>query len=118
MRVFSAARSQVAPDQPLMEAGLDSLGAVELRNALGARFGIEMPATLTFDHPSITALAAYVSASLPKAAGPRPHVAAMLAHAASTIVDALVAEMLGPVRSDQVHSSLFPLIGFILCLDL
>jgi acyl carrier protein len=28
--------------QPLAEAGLDSLGAVELCNALGARFGIEL----------------------------------------------------------------------------
>ena len=53
---------QVAPEQPLMEAGLDSLGAVELRNALGARFGIaELPATLTFDYPSSVALAQYLA---------------------------------------------------------
>ena len=90
-----------------MEAGLDSLGTVELRSALAARFGTEMPATLTFDHPSITALAAYVSASLPKAAGPRPHAAAAHAHAVATTVDALVAEMLGLVRPDQVLLSLY-----------
>lgn len=35
----------VAPDQPLMEAGLDSLGAVELRTALNAAFSMELPAT-------------------------------------------------------------------------
>ncbi|KAK9841871.1 hypothetical protein WJX81_008495 [Elliptochloris bilobata] len=36
---------RVALEQPLMEAGLDSLGAVELRSALNAKFGIDLPAT-------------------------------------------------------------------------
>ena len=56
----------VAPpaSQPLMEAGLDSLGAVELRNALSAAFGAELGPTVTFDHPTLSALAAHL-ASLP-----------------------------------------------------
>ncbi len=48
--------------QPLMEAGVDSLGAVELRNALGTRFGIELPATVTLDFPSVSALSAHLAA--------------------------------------------------------
>ena len=45
-----------------MEAGLDSLGAVELRNALSARLGVDLPATLTLDYPTIDALASHLAA--------------------------------------------------------
>ena len=47
-----------------MEAGLDSLGAVDLRNALVARFGLELPATATFDFPTIAAMAQYIAARM------------------------------------------------------
>ena len=48
----------------MMEAGLDSLGAVELRNALEERFRVDLPATVTFDHPTPSALASFLAASL------------------------------------------------------
>lgn len=51
----------VAPDQPLMEAGIDSLSAVELRNELGTRFGVTMPATVMFDYPTVNSLAGFVA---------------------------------------------------------
>ena len=44
-----------------MEAGLDSLGAVELRNTLAARFTKDLPATFIFDYPTADALAAYLA---------------------------------------------------------
>ena len=43
-----------------MEAGLDSLGAVELRNALNIEFGLPLPPTVTMDYPTIATLAQYL----------------------------------------------------------
>ena len=43
----------VAASQPLMEAGLDSLAAVELRSAISARIGIALPATIALDYPTV-----------------------------------------------------------------
>ena len=43
----------VAASQPLMEAGLDSLAAVELRSAISARIGIALPATVALDYPTV-----------------------------------------------------------------
>ena len=47
-------------DQPLMAAGLDSLGAVELRNSIQSSLQIELPATFVFDYPSISSMATYL----------------------------------------------------------
>lgn len=44
-----------------MEAGVDSLAAVELSNAVSTHFSLEVPATLTFDYPTIAAMAAFLA---------------------------------------------------------
>ena len=54
----------IAPDEPFMEAGLDSLGAVELRNSLATRYSLDLPASLVFDYPSIAALSSYLAAAV------------------------------------------------------
>ena len=42
-------------DEPLMEAGLDSIGAVELRNSVASKYGIDLPANISFDQPTVRA---------------------------------------------------------------
>jgi acyl carrier protein len=56
--------ADVGSDEPLMDAGLDSLGAVELRNALERAVGVDLPGTLVFDYPSARALASFLAAQL------------------------------------------------------
>ena len=47
-----------------LQAGLDSLGTVELRNALTAKFSVDLPATAVFDYPTVGSLAAFIARQL------------------------------------------------------
>jgi myxalamid-type polyketide synthase MxaC len=52
--------AHIDPDRPLNEIGLDSLMAVELRNAIAVSAGRSLPATLVFDYPTADAIARFL----------------------------------------------------------
>ncbi|MFC5248440.1 type I polyketide synthase, partial [Streptomyces nigrescens] len=52
-----AGTAEVPPNRPFRDLGVDSLLAVELRNALSLACGITLSATVVFDYPTPTALA-------------------------------------------------------------
>ena len=62
--VRSILGTEVSRTEPLMAAGLDSLGAVELKNALEGRLGLQLPGTLVFDYPTVDALSDFVTSQM------------------------------------------------------
>ena len=62
--VDRVAGRHVPPTAPLAASGVDSLGAVELRNDLAARTGLALPVTLAYDYPTVDALVEYVGRRL------------------------------------------------------
>lgn len=64
----------IGVEEPLMSAGLDSLGSVEFANVLSRQFGMQMPGTLVFDYPTVNAISAYLFDKL-AAAAPLPEAA-------------------------------------------
>ena len=73
--VHRTAGGSADADVPLMEAGLDSLGAVELRNQLqqAAGEGMALPSTLVFDHPTARQLALFLQPSAAEAPPAEQH---------------------------------------------
>jgi acyl carrier protein len=59
----------LAQRTPFTDLGLDSLMAVELRNGLAQATGLELRASIVFDHPCIEEIANYLGAALLE---PRP----------------------------------------------
>lgn len=60
-QVIRLAAAKIPVDKPLNSLGLDSLMTLELRNRLEASLGLNLPATMTWNYPTIAALAPYLA---------------------------------------------------------
>lgn len=59
-RIVRIEQEQIGPHQPLRELGIDSAMSLELRNKLEQLCRLTLPASLIFNYPTVTALAAYL----------------------------------------------------------
>ena len=50
----------ISEDTPLMEQGIDSLMAVEIRNQIGKTLRMKLPASILFEYPTLTKLSGYI----------------------------------------------------------
>ncbi len=85
-------KDQLLPEQPLMEQGLDSLMAVDIRNRLNRELGQTLPAAVLFNYPTIQSLAGYIQSLLQPAPAEEPAGAAPSAKPSSE-VDTLLSEI-------------------------
>ena len=68
-KVLRLTTAEIDVKQGLFDLGMDSLMSVELRSRLEKRFAQTLPTTLTFNYPSVRALAGYFDDQLQKILG-------------------------------------------------
>jgi amino acid adenylation domain-containing protein len=62
--VLAADGNSIADEQDLFATGMDSLMSIELKRRLEAGIGRSLPSGMTFNHPTIAALAAFLESRL------------------------------------------------------
>jgi len=72
--VLGGAVADIDPGEPLQNLGLDSLLAVELKDVTSAALGVQLPAALFMDNPSVVSLAEAVAPRLVREQAPEPAV--------------------------------------------
>ena len=58
--LVNTATALLTVETPLLDAGIDSLSAIELTSRLGSLYGVALASTVVFDHPTARAVAAHL----------------------------------------------------------
>jgi myxalamid-type polyketide synthase MxaE and MxaD len=74
-QVLGLAPAQVDLKQGLFDMGMDSLMSVDLKSRLEASIGQPLPTTLTFNYPSVSAIAEYLTTQLLRTGASGPETA-------------------------------------------
>jgi NAD(P)-dependent dehydrogenase (short-subunit alcohol dehydrogenase family)/acyl carrier protein len=106
-----ASADAIEAERPLLELGLDSLGAVELRNRLIAASGVPLEPTIAFDYPSVAALAGYLLEKLEQRVVQQGAVeAAEVAGGDTAETGGTLGELLRHAREQEAIPELVPLL--------
>lgn len=92
----------ITPRQRLFELGLDSLGAVELRNWLAVALGRTLRATLIFDYPTLGALADHLEQDVLGFKAESEAAPALEAERAAEQLDSLSDDELAKLLADEL----------------
>ncbi|WP_413206145.1 SDR family NAD(P)-dependent oxidoreductase [Rhodospirillum sp. A1_3_36] len=78
-QVLGVTDATLDPHRPLTEQGLDSLMAVQVRNAIAGSLALSLPVSLVFNHPTVADIVSFLDATLAEHAteatsrGAKPH---------------------------------------------
>jgi len=115
--VASVLGQQVTVEEPLVNAGMDSISANELRSQLASAVGLAMlPAEVVFDYPTVKDLVGFLQAYVQPDSLPAP-VAGLDAPAPSRAAEHLVATALTVDRFDAFVSALKDMLAEALVLE-
>jgi myxalamid-type polyketide synthase MxaB len=99
-------KAQVDRRDPLMEAGMDSLRAIEAKLYLEDELGIELESSLLFDHPTIEALTDFLLEALDLEGAPLPASAKAGVTAPATTIDGPIDGLSGAELADVLAAEL------------
>ena len=88
-RELRITESELVTDRPFIELGLNSMMAMAIRRELENLVGLQLSATMLWNHPTIESLAAYLTAKLVPADVPAVETTPALAEPTGGILDAL-----------------------------